>query len=480
MKNHISHQLQQKSSVDTSLNLWKHDGMPHQNIKSVHIIGAAGVGMRGLRICLDELKFQVSGTDDYNHEPWMIKSDQPFSADCLVVTSVTPVTHPQYIYAKKNNIPIFHRATFLKYIIGQNAICISGTHGKTTTTGILSWIMHNSTLKSSFIIGDILKNLQTYAQFHTNHDVCVVESDESDGSMQKLTGKINLITCIDYDHMDYYKTYDKLQSAFTNFANNCEKCIINYKTLNDVQINNQNNSLEQHDTKIITYSIDNQNADVFADNIVEQSDGISFNLRGAHHIDNLFLSMNGLYNLENAIGAIAAALENNVDENVIKQSLLSFQGMKKRLDKYEINGIKYILDYAHHPYAIKQVSKAIINQSEKSPQRDHANSNLNNTYLILEIHKNSRLRNQFDEFVESISQFKNIAILPVHRVNEDLDVELYNKFIDAIKLLGINCIPSENLHHAIEHMKPAAGDTVLCIGAGKICKSFYEFVKSSN
>ncbi|USO00668.1 MAG: hypothetical protein H6845_02540 [Alphaproteobacteria bacterium] len=447
--------------VTDSKKLWQSALDPTEKIKKVHLLGAAGVGMKALKFWLDNSGFEVTGTDDFYHEDWMLPNSEIPNADCLIVTSVIRSNHPHYIWAIKNQIPIFHRAHFIKYLINNKSICVSGTHGKTTTSALTSWILYNTHLKSAFIIGDELKNLSTSTLFRSDFDVCTIESDESDGSMQKLTGSINIITNIDEDHMDFYANVDELICSFQNFSQKCARCIINYNLRDSIIGSN-----------LVTFSLNNAQADFYATNIIEYKNDTYFDLNGKLTLKNLRLNIIGLYNVENAIASISAVFEffqlfnislNKLDQS-IRKSLETFEGAKKRLDLYKINNVTYVFDYAHHPTAIINV----LNIFKKR---------YNKVYLIIEVHKYIRLKQYFMELIDILSQAYCVGILPVHRVNEETDEALEENFYDLLKQKTI-CKRIYDIQDIKSLTNEATSqDVILFLGAGKIVKMFYELIK---
>ncbi len=440
-----------EDSESTLKNLWKSNIQPTTNMQKIHLLGAGGCGMKSLKVWLDAQNYTISGTDDYKHEEWMIKGDP--DADCLVVTSVIKKDHPQYIWALQNNKPVFHRASFVKYLLTSESIAISGTHGKTTTSGLTTWILHTAKLNPSFLLGDIIQNFNLSSKYAG--EISVVESDESDGSMQKLTGKTNVITNIDKDHMDYYKNQTSLINAFKNFSEKSEKCIAHLSVKELLQKND-----------IVTYAID-QKADLYAMNIKATQNGMQFDLCGMYNYKNIHLNMPGIYNIENALAAILATAQYNIYELDLRESLLTFKGMKKRMEKHIYNGIDCILDYAHHPHAVKLALDAIMMQN-------HAN-----IHIVLEVHKYSRLRNHMQEFVNSISKVQNIALLPTFKAGEEIDHILENKFHQRIKEKSdLTLVNSAHQTHEFINKVAKKGDAVMFIGAGAICPLFYDVIKS--
>lgn len=494
--------------------LWKIDSVPNQQFKKVHMIGAAGLGMNALKKWLQSRNYMITETDDYNPTASMIPSNQIPNADCVVVSSVIPKNHPQCIWAVQNDIPIFHRASFVKYLLGDESICVSGSHGKTTTSGLIAWIFYCAEYNPSFILGDKIRNLNSASQYNDHSDmfdsmfatdqsipkidakqhIYIAESDESDGSMQKLSGKVNVITNIDEDHMDYYRNRENLFNAFKNFANSGEICVCHCNVQNMLDLNNA-----------VTYSIEqDSHADIYATNVKFHENGMLFNVDGKIVLDNVYLNISGKYNVENALAAICVATHYQIHDQHIKEALSTFQGMNKRMETNIIDNVSYMLDYAHHPHAIKLLFDTINN------------AKYNAMHVIFEIHKYSRLLKDFNLFIEIITNLRiergaNIIILPIHRVHEEFDFELESKFyhsilteielhnsgfatqtcqIDHVKTsncnplnYGVMQIKSHNIDDQFQFiddfikMNAQPNDLVVFIGAGQICKLYYKFIE---
>ncbi|QEK38504.1 Mur ligase family protein [Candidatus Cytomitobacter primus] len=504
-------------------NLWKTDGLPSNDIKKAHMIGVAGLGMQSLKTWLDTKNYQITGTDDYQHKSWMLKSDQmPIDTDCIIVSSVIKPNHPQCLWAIQNNIPIFHRASFAKYLLSKESICISGSHGKTTTSGLTTWILYNANLNPSFMLGDQIQNLKSSAQYnahdismhnkdfqhiskqngdseynnkanHKPQNICVIESDESDGSMQKLTGKTNIITNIDEDHMDYYKDRSNLLCSFQNFADQCEKCICHINVKNALNIPNaitysiQNDTSNPINAQHHTIGSNLHGSDIYAENIKFHKNGMLFDVKGLINMKDVFLNIPGIYNIENALAAIAVIIQYNISEETLRTSLSTFKGMKKRIETHKHNDIDFILDYAHHPHSLKLLLQTLSNQK------------YNNIYCIIEIHKYSRLKKDFDNFVKHISTMKHVALLPVHNVNEYEDSDLFENFYQSIKrhqsaeqniklhqnfqisTYNTSCIKVKSIQDIQQFIQSAQkSDAVLFIGAGSVCKLYYDLVNILN
>ncbi len=436
-------------------NLWKSNEHPSKNIKKVHMIGAGGCGMQSLKTWLEAKDYIISCSDDYKHQDYMIQTSENPSTDCdcIIVSSVIPKDHPQYIWALKNNKPVFHRASFVKYLLTEDSIAVSGTHGKTTTSGLISWILYCANLNPSFILGDKIRNLDSSSQYCGN--ISVVESDESDGSMQKLTGKTNIITNIDEDHMDYFKTQENLINSFNNFANQSEKCIINIDSEKFIT-----------HTKCITYSSNNENANLYANNIRIHQNGSCFDIKGLYNFKDIYLNIPGEYNIDNSLAAILASMQYNVHEADLRHALSSFKGMNKRMEIHQNNGVNFILDYSHHQNSLKLLLNTVNKQK------------YNNVYVIIEIHKYSRLRNGFSKFLEHLSTMNHVAILPIFKAGEDedenLELDFHKKLSKQTNLTLVNSF--ECIQNFINKNKKT-GDAFLFIGAGNICKFYYDTVK---
>ncbi|QEK39071.1 Mur ligase family protein [Candidatus Nesciobacter abundans] len=479
-------------------------------------------------------KFE-SMKEEKNKSNWINipENSTDFEADCIVTTGVIKKTHPQYIHAISKKIPIFHRADFLKQIIPENAIsiCVSGSHGKTTTSGMITWLLKTAKENPSYALGDKILEVGKLSELNKSK-FAVIESDESDGSMQKLSGNWNILTNIDGEHMDYYETQENLNKAFNKFAVNnvishisCfdkifseekEADKFSHKEKSNAQLNNQLNNMHKINRTLHSYGIDSKEpilksikSNIYAENISINKDSMIFDVKGFFtekssgdrvyfNIENIMMNNIGKHNIENALSVILLAknLINEgtyINDSTILKSMKTFPGMSNRMEGYSDSKNTYIMDYAHHPVEIKALLNCIKNREYK------------NVKIILEIHKYSRLFNNLDSFVKCLEGFENIIVAPIHSAGEikdkQLDIKFFNMLnnfmkeqfdgsynltkVDKYNELEIyldQTLKAEkdnkkenirNLHKSGSKTEP---NTFIFIGAGEICKFYRKIV----
>ncbi len=390
-------------------------------LKNIHFIGIGGSGMNGLAEVLYNLGYKISGSDlsisdntkrlselgvniYYHHN---IKN--LFNIDAVVYSSAIDNNNIELEYAKDNKIPVVPRAEMLAEIMRfRFGIAISGTHGKTTTTSLITHILTQAKLDPTYIIGGIL---HTYGSSNKLGDsnYLIAEADESDASFLYLQPMLSVVTNIDRDHLIAYdNSYLKLQEAFIKFIANLPFYGLCVMCVDDTGIKKIINKVNR---QIISYGINNK-ADYMANNICYKKNTTEFLLINKNHSFIVKLNLIGKHNILNSLAAIAICLELKIATKIIAKALANFSGIKRRLD-YKgsiIISRKNIIifdDYAHHPNAISMV----VNTFEQA----YANNRL---VVIFQPHRYSRLQDLFDDFAKELSQIKVLILLPVYSAKE--------------------------------------------------------------
>ncbi|MDX1924825.1 MAG: UDP-N-acetylmuramate--L-alanine ligase [Rickettsiaceae bacterium] len=452
-----------------------------------HIIGIGGIGMSGIAEILFNLGYNVQGSDlSQNDNTERLQKlgikvyfghdkSNILSADYVVISTIIKETNPEYQEALDKKIPIIRRAEMLAEIMRlKTCVSISGSHGKTSTTSMVASVFEAAGLHPTVINGGIINTKSTNA-YVGKGDYMVVEADESDATFIKIPSSIAIITNIDPEHMDFYKNFENLYSAFRSFIRNlpfygfaavCADHPITRKLIEEVI-----------DRKIIKYGIKSEDANVRATNIRTGLLGSTFDVHVnfAHNnvnykIKDLHLSIPGEHNVLNCLAAISVAAELDFGIRAIKEGLASFKGVKRRFTttgKYK--DILFVDDYAHHPEEVK-ATLATAKVSLATPN--------NKIVTIFQPHKYSRLSNLFDDFVNCFTDTDDIYIAPVYEAGEK-KIEDY----DSSKLAGaiaakypqktVKTFQTPDEIPAIVKNIAKDNDIVLFMGAGNITSWAY-------
>ena len=440
-----------------------------------HFIAIGGVGQSALAKILLQQGYKVSGSD--LNESKYTKIVEKLGAKVfigqnennikgkptIVISSAIKEDNPELLKAKQLNLKIMHRSDCLKFISEEfeTFIGLSGTHGKTTTSGMLSFIMEKIQLNPAYAIGGILPYYNTNANSYKNSKYFIAELDESDGSIIKYHPDYLVINNLEADHLDFYKNgLDDILKTFKTTVQNVKpegKVFINID-------NKGNNKLLKiiEKNNIITYSIEN-NADYQAKNIIYDDFNTTFEI---YKKDNLLGKINliipGKHNIYNAL-AICAILDTlGLKFEEYAKYFREFSGMGRRFQIVaDIKNIKIIDDYAHHPTEIKTTLSAVENIKKRK-------------VAIFQPHRYTRLKGLWDEFLESFNSIDKLYVLDVFSAG-DKPLDDYNSknFAYEIAKKGINATYIQgDIAKAAEKIAPelCQNDIVLTLGAGDITK----------
>ena len=454
-----------------------------------HIIGIGGIGMSGIAEILHNFGYYVQGSDMASNanterlENLGInifighKTENINMTDYVVISTSIQEDNIEYVAAKAKKIPIIKRSEMLAEIMKmKTSISISGSHGKTSTTSMVASLFEAAGLAPTVINGGIINAKSTNAYVGTG-EFMIVEADESDGTFIKVPSSIGVITNIDPEHMDYYKTFDNLYGAFKKFVNNlpffgfvviCADHKVARKLASEII-----------DRKVITYGIDSEDVNVRAYNIRSEITGSIFDVKVRlplnnleYVIENVRLSIPGKHNVLNCLAAISIAAELDFGIKSIKEGLLEFKGVKRRFTKTgEINGVLFIDDYAHHPAEV---------QATLSTARDVLkDQEINKVIAIFQPHRYSRFVGLFDDFVECMFDANEVYVAPIYAAGEK-PIEGYDHHKLASALAKkfpekkIGAISGFDELQNIYTTRTSSGDIFLFMGAGNITNWAYE------
>ena len=375
-----------------------------KNIKNkIHLTGIGGIGMSGIAEVLFSQGYKIQGSDLLNNnntkrlkkmgiKVFLGHSQKNLkNVNILVISSAIKKNNTELKFAKKNKIPVYKRSDMLAALMKYNeSIAVSGSHGKTTTTSLISSVLESADFDPTTIIGGIVNQYKSTTRIGKSNWM-VVEADESDGSLIDLFPKIAVLTNINKEHMDFYKNYSNLKKYFLNFTNNIP--------FDGVAIYCNDNTdlkkllLENKKKNKISYGL-NKDSDVRATNILINEKGSFFdinikktNLLKKETINKIRLNVLGRHNIQNSLAAVTVAKILNINTNKIKQAFQKFKGVKRRFTLVcNFKGIKIIDDYAHHPEEIKATLELARDLKPKK------------IIVIFQPHRYSRFKNLYYDF----------------------------------------------------------------------------------
>ncbi|MCL2566580.1 MAG: UDP-N-acetylmuramate--L-alanine ligase [Alphaproteobacteria bacterium] len=448
------------------------------SVKNIFFTGIGGIGMSGLAELFSNLGYNICGSD-IKENPTIERlrkkgivifteqhKDNIKDADILVISSAIKEDNEEYKEAVRLGIPIFKRSKMLAELMRFKwSIAVAGTHGKTTTTSLISHIMHYAKLDPTAVIGGIVNSWGQNSRFGDSNWL-VAESDESDGSFLDLPATISVVTNIEEEHMEHYHTFDNLKSDFVRFISNIPFVGFSVLCIDNSGVQDILPLVRQR--KIMTYGVSPQ-ADYRIINIEYTNNGVSFdvesNIKGVEKLrKGFFLPMFGGHNVLNAAASIVVAENIGIDEDTIKEALKEFKGIKRRFTNIgSIGESVFIDDYAHHPSEIE----AVINAANKIKKED------TKIISVVQPHRYTRLRDHFENFCKCFNTSDFVIVLDVYRAGED-PIEGYNAaaLVSGIQNYGhknVMYVKEAELADKIQELLGAnKTEMVLFMGAGDI------------
>ena len=440
--------------------------------KKIHMIGIGGVSMSGIAEILLNWGFEVTGSNNVESEITQKlqksgikviighKAENVIGSDIVVYTAAIKEDNVELQEAKKLNIPTIERADFLGEITRcyTDTITVSGTHGKSTTTSMLSLCFLESGKDPSIQVGAELS--QIGGNYRTgNSEYFIIEACEYVESFLKFSPKSEIILNIDNDHLDYFKNFDNIKNAFIKYVKLLPKDGLLVLNGDD---NNCLNLQEYTSAKTITYGITNKNVDFFAVNIVFDNDGFpEFDVY--YHdkfYDRIKLHVPGTHNILNALSCIALCNEYGLNNTEIKSGLSKFRGAGRRFEyKGEVNGAKIFDDYGHHPTEIIATAKALMNKK------------YNKSWVVFQPHTYSRTKLLLNDFAKALLNFDNIIILDIYAAREKNTYGISSKdLVDRINELGKNAKYIPDFDECVTYLKNNVqnNDIIITQGAGTV------------
>lgn len=438
-----------------------------KDIKKVYLLGIGGIGMSALARYFKELGAAVSGYDktptaltkELEAEGIIITFNDnvdalPKDVDLVIYTPAIPKDHKGFNYFKDNNYALHKRSEVLGIISADKfTIAVAGSHGKTTVSSMIAHILTQSGFGCSAFLGGIAANYNSNF-IHGRNDVVVVEADEFDRSFHRLAPDMAVITAVDTDHLDIYGSKEAIDEAFVEFTNKIsDEGFLVIKAGQSIEEN-----LPVLDKAF--YSLNDENADVYCSKYWPVDGGYLFNVMYyGKEIKGFRLNIGGFHNIENAIAAIIIAKELKIEDALIKESVASFKGIRRRFEKLlSTDKVTFIDDYAHHPEEIRVFLESI---RELYPRKKIT--------AVFQPHLFTRTRDLAPEFAQQLSIADEVILLDIYPARE-LPIEgvTSSLIFDQITSKEKHLITKAELLDTIKANKNI--EVLVTIGAGDIDK----------
>ncbi len=391
----------------------------------IHFVGIGGIGMSGLSLIMKGKGFNVQGSDsnsNKNIERLKKEKIKIFlgqrkqnlkNATIVVISSAIKKNNPEIVEAKRKNLPIISRGKMLAHIVSLTKnIVVVGSHGKTTTTSLITSIFQITKLDPTIINGGVINSIKNTARLGKS-DWSILEADESDGSFIHIPPTYSIITNIDREHMDFYKSMNDLKNYFTQFIEKVPSFGKTFICLDDKT--NYDLIKKLKSKNFYTYGI-NSKSNFLIKNINQDKNFSEFDLyinvpnKKKHIIKKIKIPLLGVHNIKNSVAATAVALTVGISVTDIKKGLLNFKGVQRRFNKiFNYNGIDFYDDYAHHPTEIKVVLEG-VNKVYKDYEK----------VCIFQPHRISRLKDLKKEFTFAFKKADTVVLCPIYTAGEKI------------------------------------------------------------
>ena len=447
------------------------------DIGVIHFVGIGGIGMSGIAEVMANLGFDVQGSD--SAEGYVVQglrdkgitvfigqsADNVTNAAVLVTSTAIKPDNPEVVAARAKRIPIVRRAEMLAELMRlKSCVAVAGTHGKTTTTSMVAALLDAGGIDPTVINGGIINTYGSNARLGEG-EWMVVEADESDGSFLRLGGTFGIVTNIDPEHLDHWGDFDKVREGFRQFVNAVPFYGAGILCIDHPEV--QALIPRVGDRRIVTYGF-SATADIRGDNVTPVPGGNRFSVvvrtrDGERTIPDLMLPMPGRHNVQNALSAVAVAIELGISDDAIRTGFARFGGVKRRFTNVgETGGVTIIDDYGHHPVEIRAVLAAA---------REGAQGRV---LAVVQPHRFTRLRDLMADFQAAFNDADGVYVAPVYAAGEapidGIDAAaLAAGLLAAGHRSAVTVTGADDLAHQLA-IDVRAGDMVVCLGAGDITR----------
>jgi UDP-N-acetylmuramate--alanine ligase len=448
------------------------------DIGTIHFVGIGGIGMSGIAEVMHQLGYSVQGSDQSDSYvveklrklgiPVAIGHGADNLGDAAVVVVSTAISrgNPEVEAAIERRLPIVKRSEMLAELMRmQKTIAVAGTHGKTTTTSMVAAMLDAGGMDPTVINGGIINRYGSNARLGKS-DWMVVEADESDGSFLRLDGTIAVVTNIDPEHLEHWGSFEEVKRAFCEFIENVPFYGLAVLCVDHPEVQSILSRIQ--DRRIVTYGF-SALADLRAENVQPNGTGSSFDAvvfeRDGERraIEGIHVPIPGRHNVQNALAAVAVALELGIPDEQIVTGFERFEGVKRRFTNVgEVDGARIIDDYAHHPVEIRAVLAAARETTE------------GRVIAVMQPHRYTRLQALMEDFQAAFNDADMVFVAPVYAAKEEpiegVDSEA---LVDGLRAHGHRMVKAvsdpRDLAETLRDIA-AEGDTIICLGAGDITK----------
>ena len=447
--------------------------------RRIHFVGIGGAGMSGIAEVLLTLGYQVSGSDAKTSETTQRleslgasvrlghKAENIGRAQVVVTSTAVAGDNPEVLEARRLRVPVIPRIEMLAELARlKYTVAVAGTHGKTTTTSLCSLVLTAGGLDPTVVVGGRMHNIGTGARVGKG-EYLVAEADESDGSFLKLSPTLGVVTNIDDDHLEYWKTMDALDTGFVEFGNKIPFYGTLFLGIDDPGCRRIRERLRR---RVVTYGISPE-ADLQARNVRPSPTEVRYDVfRGGEKLGEMRWSVPGRHNVINSLAAVGVGLELEISFATIVEALASFQGVGRRMEKKgEAGGVTVWDDYGHHPTEIKATLQAL---KERFPDRRKV--------VVFQPHRYSRTQILADEFADCFADADELLLVDIYAASEKPILGVSSDWLaDKIRRhRPVTRIPANDGGESLKEFIKE-GDVLLTLGAGDVWKMGETFLRDS-
>ncbi len=434
----------------------------------IHLVGIEGTGLSAIARVLLEMGYEVSGSDRAVGDRSKVlsslgavvfdghESGNVDGADLVLVSSAVPEDNPEVVEARRRGTPVVKRADFLGDLTsGRDVIAVAGTHGKTTTTAMISFILTGVGLDPGFIVGGTMLDLGENAHAGTGRSF-VIEADEYDGMFLGLEPKVAVVTNVEWDHVDCYPTPENHRKAFVEFLRRVKPGGTGIVFSGDEGARSVENTVAREDVRWVEYGV--QSGQWRAEQVISGREGASFLLVHPEGKCWVRLALSGVHNVANAIAAAAASFyAEGVPPEVSGELLADFHGAERRFQvKGEAQGVVVVDDYAHHPTEIKATIRMA---RDKYPDRE--------IWVVFQPHTFTRTKAMLDGFASSFSDADHVFVTDIYPAREKDDLGVHSRqIVSRSEHPDISYTGGIETTFRIVTEKIRPGSVLLTLGAG--------------
>lgn len=448
--------------------------VPHGLPRRLHFIGIGGTGMSGLALLAHEWGYVVSGSDLVENEATRrlrARGVQVYighnrehiaGAEAVVVSSAIPPFNEELVTAQSLGIPIMHRGDVLAFLFNpRKGIAIAGTHGKTTTTSMISLLLEVAGWSPTVLIGGELEDIGGNAKTGKG-EFFVTETDESDGSFLKLRPFCAVVTNIDDDHLEFYGSMEAEKEAFALFLRNVQGD--GFQVVCGDHPNVQDIVRRHVFPRLVTYGVENENTEYSAKILVRGEEGSSFEVSHRGKVVATFsVRVPGDHNVSNALACVAVGMELGIPLEKIAEALMLFRGVKRRFEKIgRVSGALVVDDYAHHPTEMRVVLKTARRQTRGK------------IVVVFQPHRYTRTRRLYQDMAHALLLADYVVLLPIYSAGEEVisgvSTELIYRELSRTGFCNVTYAATfeEAAKKCLEVLEE--GDMLVTMGAGDVWK----------